>query len=308
VGESVASTQTPGPSEVAASEEPVEETTTALTTIPVGFAPVTRNGDWTPVIQEFDGVAMALVPVGCFMMGSNDGQSDEQPVHQVCFEEPFWIDHYEVTNSQFGEFGGRAESITNWVGAAVPRDSVSWEEAQTFCEQRGGSLPTEAMWEYAARGPDSLTFPWGNTFVSDNAIWTGQGASPAGSKPAGASWVGAEDLSGSVVEWIYDYYGNYSASTQINPHGPTEGIYRVLRGGSWFDGSEKLRGSYRYPYLPNNSSFQFGFRCARDYEDQDGTASPEATIDPRAFPVPEGGCPPGSFYYPPTGLCHPANP
>src|SRR5690606_38998204 len=72
----------------------------------IALTPVTRNEDWTPTERDFDGVAMVLVPVGCFMMGHSDGDKDEEPVHEQCFPTPFWIDKYEVTNAQFARFAG----------------------------------------------------------------------------------------------------------------------------------------------------------------------------------------------------------
>jgi formylglycine-generating enzyme required for sulfatase activity len=106
---------------------------------------------------------MALVPAGCFPMGSNDGDFDEQPVHQICFDTPFWIDVTEVTNGQFAALSGQAERSSNWTDADRPRETVTWVEADAFCRLRGARLPTEAEWEYAAREPDGLVYPWGNT-------------------------------------------------------------------------------------------------------------------------------------------------
>ncbi len=229
------------------------------------------NDDWQPFIWEFDGVEMALVPPGCFQMGSEDGDGDEQPVHTVCFEEPFWIDRYEVTNAQYGSTGCEDYSSA----PEQPRNCVSWTEAQAFCEAREARLPTEAEWEYAARGPDGLVYPWGDTFVADYVIYGGSPeygetkTAPVGSRPAGASWVGAEDLSGNVWEWVADwydadYYGTLAEGV-VNPTGPETGSYRVFRGGSFFNGSEYLRGatvpSRRYnPYYWNN---RLGVRCVR---------------------------------------------
>jgi formylglycine-generating enzyme required for sulfatase activity len=230
-----------------------------------GFEPVAHNADWEPVIQDFDGVEMALVPAGCFMMGSND-YSDEQPIHEVCFDAPFWIDVYEVTN---GQFGSAASDCTDWSSDEnQPRICVDWYEAVAHCEARGARLPTEAEWEYAARGSDGLVYPWGNEFVPDNvAYYANSGGQTAnvGSRPGGVSWVGAYDMSGNVWEWVADWYGAYPGEAQVNPTGSGSGSSRVLRGGSWTLDALNLCGAYRERGNPDGAGVDVGFRCARDY-------------------------------------------
>lgn len=240
------------------------------------FTPVARDADgyaiWTPVVRDFDGVTMVLVPVGCFMMGS-DANSDEQPVHEQCFDEPFWIDQYEVTQAQFRRLGGIQANTPSFVGDNRPVENITWFEARDFCESRGGRLPTEAEWEYAARGPDSLVYPWGNTWNASNAVWnrnSSQGTADVGSIPAGVSWVGALDMIGNVWEWI-------SSLNQSYPYNATDGreadtgsrtdVWRVLRGGSWgFNISGGLRAPFRGWYAPSVRVSRGGFRCARSYE------------------------------------------
>ncbi len=248
-------------------EEAPAEPTETPTSLPLGFEPVTRNADWEPIIQDFDGVEMALVPAGCFMMGSESGDSDEQPVHEVCFDEPFWIDVYEVTNAQFGS---AASDCTEWSSDDnQPRICVNWYDAAAHCESREARLPTEAEWEYAARGPDGLVYPWGNEFVADNVVYddnSGGETASGGSQPGGVSWVGAYDLSGNVWEWVADWYGAYPSTAQVNPSGPGSGDYRVFRGGSWHRYGVNVRAANRYWILPGSSySYRLGFRCARDY-------------------------------------------
>lgn len=251
--------------------EPTATHTPTLTPTPdplqAAYTPVARNDDWTPVTQEFDGVAMVLVPAGCFMMGSEKGYDEEKPVHQVCFEEPFWIDKTEVTNGQFAQFNGQAVSVSYWTGADRPREQITWTEAQAFCESRGARLPTEAEWEYAARGPDGLVYPWGNEWDGSRVVWnrsSSEGTASVGSLPAGASWVGALDLSGNVWEWVADWYGPYPEGSQVNPTGPASGEYRVLRGGSWGDPiTDYFRASCRNGGNPRYGFNYRGFRCAR---------------------------------------------
>ena len=250
--------------------------------------PVTSDMDWIPVIQELDGVEMALVPAGCFPMGSTEEQVDdalrqcerlrgagacerswyqhEQPVERVCFEEPFWIDVYEVTNVQYGSSG-------NWPGDQLPREQVNWAEAVAHCASRGARLPTEAEWEYAARGPDGLVFPWGDSFKGSllnacnrSCTWNllGSGVddgypetAPVGSFPDGASWVGAMDMSGNVWEWTNSIYRPNPADGAA-----VGGSKRVLRGGSWYhSGTDLLRSAARYAVSPDYADYVTGFRC-----------------------------------------------
>lgn len=239
------------------------------TPIPVG----SPNTDWTPIIEEFNGVEMVLVPPGCFMMGNPMGDTDERPAHEVCFDAPYWIDLYEVTNAQFAAFDGRAARDSYWDDDQRPREQITWTEAQTFCESRDARLPTAAEWEYAARGPESWRYPWGNDFEADNVVYgenSGSQTAEVGSRPGGASWVGALDLSGNVWEWVADWYDpDYYATLEegvINPTGPTAGDYRVLRGGSWFVSEEFLCMANCYRDLPYFWINYSGFRCAQSAE------------------------------------------
>jgi iron(II)-dependent oxidoreductase len=226
------------------------------------FLPVYHNDDWTPIIREFDGVPMALVPVGCFVMGSPTSWGDnESPNHEQCIEAPYWIDVYEVTNAQYGSTGAFA-------GPNRPRDSVTWYDAYEHCEGRGARLPNEVEWEYTARGPDGLLYPWGNEYVEENMV-RGRNAEgqtdDVGSRPGGVSWVGAHDMSGNVWEWtrsLYEPYP-YDAADGREP-GPESRRARTIRGGSWniaFD----VTGSYRNLYGPDVALNTGGFRCVRDY-------------------------------------------
>ncbi len=274
------------------------------------------NDDWEPFVQDFDGVEMVLVPEGCFEMGSTEEQVQaafeqcqaeydncdrvwfeaEYPQHTVCFEEPFWIDRYEVTNAQFAAFlnamGNQSEGGATWLYAddedvrihqrdgtwvaddgygEHPAIDLSWYGASAYCEWRDARLPTEAEWEYAARGPDALEYPWGDEFNGDYVVRSGNSdgeTAPVGSRPAGVSWVGAQDLSGNVWEWVADwydaaYYGTLAEGV-VNPTGPETGEYRVLRGGSWFNNdSLNFRAACRYRFDPHYGYDDWGFRCAR---------------------------------------------
>ena len=238
------------------------------------------NTDWELFVQPFNGVDMVLVPAGCLLMGSSEAEiaalgaalfSNEGPQHRVCFEEPFWIDRTEVTNGQFAAFNGQSTIGSNYPGDNRPRNQIAWSEAQAFCERRGARLPTEAEWEYAARGPESWVYPWGDEFDDSRVVWNrrlDQGTAAVGSLPSGASWVGALDMSGNVLEWAADwhedgYYGTLPDGV-VNPQGPTSGKHRELRGGSWGDNyAGHLRAAYRYGDFPTVRGIGVGFRCAR---------------------------------------------
>ena len=202
-----------------------------------GFTPITNNADWQYHIQEFNGVLMALVPAGC--LGDD-----------LCFDTPFWIDVYEVTNEQYGSAGEFTDPYR-------PRDTISWFDAKDFCEARGARLPDEWEWEYAARGPSLLTYPWGDIFVPENTVyWDNRtecwGTCDVGSHPGGVSWVGAQDMSGNVWEWMVNAYDSET---------------KVLRGGSFVsqDPNSIERKSY-HPWDPTTNPYNhIGFRCARSY-------------------------------------------
>jgi len=252
--------------------------------------------------RDFDGVAMVLVPQGCFQMGTTDEQmqyainelgalrewiDDEIPAHEQCFDTPFWIDKTEVVQADFERFDGRKTS-TNWFdGDQRPVENITWFEARDFCAVRGARLPTEREWEYAARGPDNLIYPWGNHWNESNAVWSGSSnhhTAPIGSHLAGRSWVGALDMSGNVWEWMSTVYGiddgdhNYSEGGErrfIYPYSATDGreqdnqdtaFVRAVRGGSWnYFNISLLRASYRDGESPNHTFNNIGFRCARDF-------------------------------------------
>jgi len=217
------------------------------------------NATWTPTYATFNGVEMALVPPGCFIMGSEDGRRDERPSHEQCFDKAFWIDRFEVTNAQYGSTG-------RFEGADRPRENLLWSEAHDFCIARGAYLPTEAEWEYAARGVDGWLYPWGNTLDPAKLVFdqNSNGETAAvGSKPDGASWVGALDMSGNVFEFVSTAYARY-------PYDATDGredvsdlaISRIYRGGinSYIDNGAST--TIRFRLDAGERNWFVGFRCA----------------------------------------------
>jgi formylglycine-generating enzyme required for sulfatase activity len=227
---------------------------------------IDRVRAWQPVERDFDGVTMVLVPRGCFVMGSLAGEPDERPLHDLCFTRDFWLDKTEVTNAQYGQpMGGVA---SQWTDPQRPRERINWYDARAHCQARGGRLPTEAEWEYAARGPDSLPYPWGTQFRADALAWAGNSGyqtAAVGSYPAGASWVGALDMAGNVWEWnstIYVPGEPYSdGPTHENADNPAS---RVLRGGAWISDERGVRAANRGAYQVFSIDASVGFRCARD--------------------------------------------
>ena len=197
--------------------------------------------------------------------------ASEQPSHQVQLTKGYWIDQFEVTNKAFQAFidaGGYANHATwseagwEWLSRQPasqfpqyclgnlpdnPLACVSWYEAEAYAKWRGGRLPTEAEWEYAARGPNSLIYPWGNEFDSRRCnLVDSKGLENVGSYPAGASWVGAQDMAGNVMEWVQDWLGDYPADAIIDPSGPDSGKVKVEKGGWWGGSLYVGRSAYRH--------------------------------------------------------------
>lgn len=217
--------------------------------------------------RDFDGVTMMLVPAGCFMMGfDNSGDVDERPAHQVCFSNPFWIDKFEVTQAQFVAQQGEKASPNTYQGALRPVDTISWWESLAYCRARGGDLPTEAQWEYAARGPDSLEFPWGNTLDKDLLSWDrveGMETENVGSYPGGASWVGAMDMAGGVFEWIKGIQFAYPYNPFDGREADTGDEPRIVRGGSRYDNANLGRMPDRFSVAPDFTDGFISVRCVR---------------------------------------------
>ena len=177
-------------------------------------------------INPIDEAEIVYVPAGKFLMGSESGDPDKSPEHEV-YLSAYWIYKYEVTNAQYrlciqaGECSG---DIENYPANNYPVSDALWFHAENYCEWAGGRLPTEAEWEKAARGDEGrYPYPWGDGINCDLANFEKceAGVSLVGSYPEGASPYGALDMAGNVWEWVADRYDDsyYSNSPANQPHG-----------------------------------------------------------------------------------------
>ncbi|MBP9107321.1 MAG: SUMF1/EgtB/PvdO family nonheme iron enzyme [Gemmatimonadaceae bacterium] len=149
-----------------------------------------------------------------------------------------------------------------------PINCIDWSQSSAYCQSRGGTLPTEAQWEYAARGTDGRIYPWGSDAPASQLCWsrtTGVGPGsgcPVGSFLSGVSPFGLLDMAGNVSEWALDWYGSYGPIDATNPTGASSGSHRVARGGGWDDTEMRgVRSTYRNLGVPSFVYYSFGFRC-----------------------------------------------
>lgn len=262
------------------------------------------------------GIEQVYVPAGCFMMGTSEEQAaysltleppswargrlkSEQPAHEVCITQGYWIDKTEVTNAAFQAFvdaGGYttpeywSEDALKWLAKQQveelpvnciddmtddqPRVCVTWFEAEAYAKWRGGSLPTEAQWEFAARGTEALIYPWGNEWDAAKAnVVDSEGLTPVGSYPDGASWVGALDMAGNTMEWVQDWLSDkyyeqaVEAGIKDDPTGPEKGVKKVEKGGWWGSNPFVARSAYRhFEDPPSYQDHHIGFRVVTAVE------------------------------------------
>lgn len=218
-----------------------------------------------------------LVEGGTYEMGDkfNLGDSDEQPVHEVALSD-FYLGVTEVTVKQYKAFCLATDRAMpqqeSYSKDDCPIVFVTWFEAQDFCEWVGGSLPTEAQWEYAATSRGlSFKYPSGNEIDRSLANFSGTGKKDRWKKLAPVAKfppnpIGLYDMAGNVYEWCYDYYKSdyYSLPGYQDPMGPATSMFKVLRGGSWYHDKEEMRCSNRFRYMPVARMSFVGFRVAWD--------------------------------------------
>ncbi|MDI9529909.1 MAG: formylglycine-generating enzyme family protein [Candidatus Cloacimonadota bacterium] len=255
---------------------------------------------WNPLLEgeELQGWQFGLSAVvsywvyvegGSFMMGSIHGSKDEKPVHQVTVS-PFWIGKYEVTQAEWKEV--MDSNPSNWKGDQLPVEQVSWYDAVDYCNKRsikegltpcysgsgksitcdwtanGYRLPTEAEWEFAARGGvKSKGYIYSGSNSINSVAWYWDNARKrtheVGTKDANE--LGIYDMSGNVYEWCWDWYAKsyYAKSPGLDPRGAGKGSYRGLRGGSWNNFDYYCRVAYRFNNNPDDRYYNIGFRVSR---------------------------------------------
>ncbi len=208
---------------------------------------------------------MVYVSGGTFIMGG-DESSDQTPTHSVTLSS-YYICKYEVTQALWRAVMGSNPS--KFKGDNLPVEQVSWNDCQTFINRlnsytgRNFRLPTEAEWEFAARGGNySRHYKYsGSNYIGDVAWYDGNSSNrthPVGTKQPNE--LGLYDMSGNVYEWCSDWYGSYSSYSQSNPTGPNSGSDRVDRGGSWGGSARYCRSSYRGNLTPDGRYFNLGLR------------------------------------------------
>jgi formylglycine-generating enzyme required for sulfatase activity len=288
--------------------EPVEE----AIRVEVGEA-LGAAGD-PRLANEFD--LRVRVPGGSFWMGAQSrdpagrnydpkARGDEAPVHRVTVSD-LWASRFPVTVKEFGAFldardrgylnprnwsprgwvwreGERRQEPGSWNDQLVHRNrpitEVFWYEADAYCRWVGGRLPTEAEWEWMARGESGRRFPWGDPEPTEiHATFDAriQATTPVGIYPEGGTKTGIADLGGNVWEWCADWYGEYTEAEQIAPTGPDEGEFRVLRGGAFAYGAEWLRAASRLNSRPAFDNRSVGFRVVWSAPEAQDAAEPDS--------------------------------
>ena len=258
---------------------------------PAEHAAARPDGD-VVLVQGADEVAGRGVVEGYFRMGrpARQGFTDEQPEHLVKVKR-FRLDRTEVSNEAYAAFLNvtdadehpqawmKAEAATGLTRAGGlgwrvapgratwPAVGVTWFGAAAYCKWKGGRLPTEAEWEWAAVGPEWRVYPWGDDSDPKKCCCSENPGRPyvdVDAYPEGASWCGALNIAGNCWEWCADWYGPYRADKQENARGPAEGTERVIRGGFYKNASDLFRGSCRLRQAPTVGRDGIGFRCAYD--------------------------------------------
>ena len=288
LAELTATPETSPPTTTAPTEAPVvppapaEETATpSPSPTPTSEPTATATPSPTPTPTIAVPENMTLIPAGSFLMGSANGQPDEQPEHEVTLD-AFFLDTFEVSNADYRECvadgGCEPPVLTNGFTRRnyfndpafdnYPVIGVRWTHANAYCQWAGKRLPTEAEWEYAASGPDNFTWPWGNEFDPSLSAAGSPDTQPVDAFPDGVSPFGIFNMAGNVNEWVQDTYDPnfYANSPAENPLNEAPGN-RIYRGGSFAnENGEFYTTSRRYNKSISTFDVDLGFRCAQDVD------------------------------------------
>ncbi len=252
------------PSQVTASQPGKSEPASipAQTPVPVANPAHAPPSNLKTKVNADDGLTYVFIPPGTFQMGCSPNDSEcgngEKPVHSVTISAGFWIGQTPVTGAAYKQITGTNPSYFR--GDRIPVHVVSWNEAQTYCGRVGMRLPTEAEWEYAARGGTAQA----SYGPLDQIAWDGDnsGGAPHDVGLKQPNSFGLYDMLGDVQEWAADWYGPYDGLGATDPKGPPNGQFRVVRGGSWGDDASIVRASVRRKIVPGGLGNLVGFRCA----------------------------------------------
>ena len=227
-----------------------------------GNSPAPKVGD--AKVNPKDGLRYVWIPPGSFTEGCSPGDKecyeDESPTHKITLTRGFWLSQTEVTHAAFQKLMDYNPSI--FEGPNLPVESVSWNEADQYCQKIGGRLPSEAEWEYAARAGttgarygnlDDIAWYWNNSNYMSHPV--------AQKKP---NAFGLYDMLGNVVEWTHTWYSVEHNVETINPTGPSTAEYKSLRGGGWWDEPDLVRASYRRRFETGDEDYNIGFRCVSE--------------------------------------------
>jgi formylglycine-generating enzyme required for sulfatase activity len=246
---------------------------------PVAAAPASRPAAAAAEVKDCPACPTLIsLPAGSFTMGSNSSDPSEKPAHQVTIGAPFAIGKYEVTAQQWNSCvdAGACQKVALAANANAPIRDVSWDDAQQYLKWLGSTsgkpfrLPTEAEWEYAARGGTATRYWWGEQMAAGKANckdcgqpWTSEGPANVGSFAANP--YGLHDTSGSVWEWVSDCWHNSFKDAPADGRSwdqPNCSV-RVIRGASWREGAPYMVASTRFKYDASVRHSQNGFRVAR---------------------------------------------
>ena len=214
---------------------------------------------------------MKWIPAGTFLMGSPSSEpdrGDHETQHSVTLTKGYWMMEHEVTQGEWQSVMGSNPSEFTACGPTCPVEQVSWDDAVAFAKKasaRDGvtyTLPTEAQWEYAARGGQQTLYAGSNEATSVGWISDNSGGTTHAVCGKARNEYGLCDMTGNVFEWTSDWYGAYAGSA-TDPRGAVSGPRRVFRGGSWVDTAVFARAAYRYSGSPGYRNSDLGLRLSR---------------------------------------------